>query len=252
MKISIITVCFNSEASISRTIESFLAQDHPNKEMIVIDGASRDRTCDIVKSYQSPLISLQSEPDHGIYDAMNKGLRLISGDAFGCLNSDDCYHSPRALRRIAEALQEVDVISGRLHFVRAHDGSAPSRVWQPTRHSKGAYRWGYTLPHPTTYARRAVLDRVGQFSTNYRSASDYDWIMRALELEEFSHKVLDDVLVDMLVGGESTNGLRAMLNNSREMLAVRQHRLHSGILDAALFLNIFRKIAQTVPSRLFG
>lgn len=252
MKISVITACYNSEATVAKSIESFLAQDYQDKELIVVDGASKDRTCDVVKSYASPLISLQSEPDRGIYDAMNKGLRRVTGDAFGCLNSDDCYHSSESLSLIAEALKTSDVVSGQLYFVREHDGSAPTRIWNPAAFTRGAYRWGYTVPHPTTYARRCVLDKVGEFVPAYRSAGDYDWILRALELEGFSHQVIDAVLVDMRVGGESTNGLRALYNNSREMLAVRQRRLGSGVVDMALILNLLRKVTQTLPKRLLG
>lgn len=252
MKISVITVCYNAEATIAHTIESFLEQDYPDREMIVIDGASKDGTCDVVRRYDSPLIRLYSEPDKGIYDAMNKGLARVTGQAFGCLNADDRYHAPQSLRTIAKALQEVDIVSGRLHFVRAHDGQAPARVWQPQAFRKGGYRWGFSLPHPSTYARSTVLARVGGFSTDYRSASDYDWLLRALEIEGFRHAVIPDVIVDMLIGGESTSGLRAVVNNSRELLAVRQARLGSGTIDAALFLNLARKFGQVAATRLFG
>ena len=252
MKISVITVCYNSESTIAKTIDSFLAQDHPDKEMIIVDGASEDRTCEIVKSYSSPIISLQSERDHGIYDAMNKGLRRVSGDAFGCLNSDDCYHFPQSLSLIADALKSADLVSGQLHFVQEHDGAPPTRIWKPKPFTRGAYRWGYTVPHPTTYAHRRVLEKVGDFLPEYRTAGDYDWILRALELEGFSHKVVDAVLVDMRVGGESTNGLRALYNNSREMLAVRQHRLGSGTVDMAMALNLLCKIKQILPKPISG
>lgn len=250
MKISVITVAYNADATIARTIDSFLAQDHADREMIVIDGASTDSTCEIVRQYNSPLIRLISEPDKGIYDGMNKGLALIQGDAFGCLNADDCYHSPSSLSKIADALKTADIVSGRLHFVRAHDGSAPARVWQPTAFQKGAYRWGFTLPHPSTYARHSAIERVGQFSIDYRTAGDYDWLMRALETHGLSHVVIQDVLVDMLIGGQSTGGIKAVINNSHEMLAIRQRRLGAGAVDLALFFNLFRKMGQILGARL--
>lgn len=248
MKISVIMAAYNSGATIGRAVESFLAQDHPDKELIVIDGASRDDTCAIVRAFDSPLIQLHSQPDKGIYDAMNKGLARVTGDAFGCLNSDDCYARPDALRLIAEGLARADLVSGQLNFVREHDGSAPVRIWRPEQYRPGAYARGFSLPHPTTYARRAVLDRVGTFSTEYRSASDYDWLMRALEVHGCSHGVIDAVLVNMRIGGESTAGLSAILQNSRELLAIRQRRLGSGPVDAALFLNLIKKLRQrTAP-----
>lgn len=249
MKISVIMAAYNSSATIGGAVESFLAQDHPDKELIVVDGASRDDTCEIVRAFDSPLIRLHSEPDKGIYDAMNKGLARVSGDAFGCLNSDDCYARPDALSLIAEALAGADLVSGQLNFVREHDGSAPVRLWRPEHYRSGAYGRGFSLPHPTTYARRAVLDRVGLFSTQYRSASDYDWLMRALEIHGFSHAVIDAVLVNMRIGGESTAGLSAILQNSRELLAIRRDRLGSGPIDAALFLNLIKKIKQRTAPR---
>ncbi|NGM44568.1 glycosyltransferase [Rhodobacter sp. SGA-6-6] len=244
MKISVVMAAWNSQATIATAIGSFLEQDHPDKELIVVDGASRDATCEIVRGFGSPLITLHSEPDKGIYDAMNKGLARVSGDAFGCLNSDDRYARKDSLGLIAAALETADLVSGVLHFVREHDGSPPVRRWVPVVHRKGAYARGYTLPHPTTYARRRVLDRVGKFSTDYRSASDYDWLMRALEIEGFSHAIINEVLVDMRLGGESTGGLRSVVNNAREMLAIRRNRLGSGMIDMALFLNLAKKLKQ--------
>lgn len=244
MKISAITVCYNSESTIRHTLDSFFGQTHPEKEIVIIDGASSDRTVDIIKEYSCEALKLLSEPDNGIYDAMNKGLRRVSGDAFGCLNSDDCYARPDALALIADALKDADVVSGRLHFVREHDGSAPVRKWYPELHRPGAYARGFSLPHPTTYARRTVLERVGEFSTEYRCASDYDWLMRALEIEGFSHAIIDEVLVNMRIGGESTAGLRAIWQNSRELLEIRQKRLDSGVLDVAMFLNFYKKFKQ--------
>lgn len=249
MKISVIMAAYNSQTTIGTAIASFLAQDYPDKELIVIDGASKDSTCAIVNAFNSPLITLHSGPDQGIYDAMNKGLRRVTGDAFGCLNSDDCYARPDALSLIAGALAQADLVSGRLHFVREHDGAPPMRVWRPERHRKLAYANGFTLPHPTTYARRTVLERVGEFDTRYRSAGDYDWLMRALEIEGFSHATLNEVLVNMRIGGESTGGLRAIVANSREMLKVRRDRLGSGWIDRAVVLNLARKLRQITLHR---
>lgn len=244
MKISVIMAAYNSQATIARAIQSFLSQTHPDKELIVIDGASRDATCAIVESFNSPLIRLYSEPDRGIYDAMNKGLRHITGDAFGCLNSDDCYAHDKVLETLSTALKTTDLVSGSLHFVTEHDGRPPMRIWRPTPFYKGAYRRGFSLPHPTTYATQKVLARVGEFSTEYRSASDYDWLLRALEIEGFSHGVIDDVLVNMRIGGESTAGLRAIWNNSRELQNIRRNHLGSGVIDAAVFYNLVVKIRQ--------
>lgn len=244
MKISIIMVCYNSQHTIGWAIKSFLEQDLPEKELIVVDGGSKDRTCNIIESFYSDLIRLESAPDNGIYDAMNKGLRRVTGDAFGFLNSDDCYARADALSLFAKALDHSDVVSGGLSFVYEHDGSAPVRLWHPSQHTLGSYKRGFSLPHPTTYARYRVLQRVGEFDVQYRSAGDYDWLMRALEIHGFSHSIIDEVLVNMRLGGESTSGLRAVINNSREMLAVRRANLDSGFIDSAVFLNLVGKLRQ--------
>ncbi len=244
MKISVIMASFNSSDTINFAIESFLNQEYPEKELIVVDGASSDKTCNLVQSFKSPSITLLSEPDNGIYDAMNKGLRLMTGDAFGCLNSDDKYSSEKSLSVIARALQFSDIVSGQLSFVREHDGSRAVRVWQPQAFTPGAYSRGYSLPHPSTYAKREVYDQVGDFSTQYYSAGDYDWLLRALENEGFSHSVVKNCLVDMRLGGDSTSGIGAIYRNARGLLKVRQDRLGSGRLDLAVFLNLLKKIKQ--------
>lgn len=250
MKLSVITVCYNSQATIADTVDSFLAQDYPDREMVVVDGASRDRTLDIVRSYDSPLIRIHSERDRGIYDAMNKGLRLYSGDGFGFLNSDDRFHDTAALSRVAEGLSRAAIVSGVLHFVRGHDGTPPARIWRPLPYRKGMFAGGFSLPHPTTYARREVHARVGEFNAALRSAGDYDWLLRALEVEGFTHLTLDKVIVDMKLGGESTANVRALVQNTRELLHVRQQRLRSGRVDLAVFLNLYRKLGQVMHARM--
>lgn len=244
MKISVIMASFNSEVTIATAIESFLAQDYPDRELLVIDGASRDGTCGIVQSYASPLITLYSEPDKGIYDAMNKGLARFTGAAFGFLNSDDRYRDPTVLSQLAAALGTADLVTGSLNFVRDHDGSPPLRVWPAELYQAGAFRRGWSLPHPTTYARRAVYDRVGPFDASFRSAGDYDWLLRALEVEGFRHGLVPATLIDMKMGGESTAGLRSFLQNTREYLLSRQRRLGTGAVDMAVIRNILRKLRQ--------
>lgn len=244
MKISVIMVCFNSEATIRFAVDSFLAQDHTDRELIVVDGASRDRTVEIVRNYQSPLITLTSEPDLGLYDAMNKGLRRFTGDAFGFLNSDDRYHDPQALSRIAAGLANADLVTGDLDFVRTHDGFSPVRVWKAGRYRPGAFRRGWSVPHPTTYARRAVFEKVGEFDLSFPLAADYDWLLRALEIEGFRHSIITSTLVNMMVGGKSTAGVRAVLQNTYEKLKVRQSRLEAGFADAAIIYNAVMKLKQ--------
>lgn len=250
MKISVIMASFNSSATIGGAIESFLNQDFPDRELLVIDGQSSDTTCAIVQSFANPLIRLWSEKDNGIYDAMNKGLSRFSGDAFGFLNSDDRFHDARALSMIAERLQFAPIVTGNLQFVSAHDGSAPVRKWKAERYSTNAFRRGWSPPHPTTYARREVFDAVGRFDPSYRSAGDYDWLIRALEVNGFGHDVVDATLVDMMIGGESTRGFGAVLRNAMEMRRARRSRLGVGPVDLAMFRMAARKIRQVLDARM--
>ncbi len=248
MKVSVIMVAYNSQLTIKRSIESFLSQDYKNKELIVVDGASSDGTCRILEEFNSPLIKVHSEVDEGIYDAMNKGLRLMTGECFGFLNSDDCYARKDVLSIVTSALNDIDIVSGGLCFVREHGDYPCVRVWHPERYSAGIYGKGFSVPHPSTYCRYSVFDKVGEFSTRYSSAGDYDWFLRSFELEGFSHGVLPEVLVKMRIGGESTGSLASILNNSKEMLEVRRNRLGVGLIDSALLLNLGKKIRQLFQS----
>lgn len=251
MKISTIMVCRNAAPTIAGAVRSFLSQDWPEKELVVVDGTSTDGTVAIVEGFGAPQISVVSEPDAGIYDAMNKGLSRFTGDAFGFLNADDRYRDATALSRIAHALERHEIASGHLNFVPAH-GEAPARVWHATPHAPGAFRRGWAPAHPVTYARRSVLDRTGPFDASFRSAGDYDWLLRALEVHGADHGVIDAVLVDMALGGVSTAGWSARLQNARELLRARRNRLGTGPMDAALLLGPLRKLPQlrmTAPAR---
>lgn len=244
MKVSVITVCRNSEKTIGYTIESFLRQNYPDKEMIVVDGLSTDRTLEIVRSFSSDLIRVASESDRGIYDAMNKGLRRYSGDAVGFLHSDDTYHDEAALSAIAAGLDGFDIVYGDLNMVRDHRLKQTVRVWAPGHYSRQAFRFGWAAPHPTLYARRRVFDAVGEFNTKYRIAADYDFMLQALALRRFSSKYLKKSLIDFQLGGTSTNGWRAFVEGNLECLNVRRRHLGSGPVDIALFGRPLRRIAQ--------
>src|SRR5690348_16400997 len=161
MKISVVMVSYNSAATIGLAIESFLHQTHPRKELIVVDGASRDRTREIIDAFRGPDVMVVSEPDRGIYDAMNKGLGLFTGDAIGFLNSDNRFSNDGALAAIAEGLAEADIVYGDLDFVKDHAGRQVTRRWRSTPYRRGAFRHGWMPPHPTVYCRRQVVERVG-------------------------------------------------------------------------------------------
>lgn len=244
VRISVITVAWNAAATIRHTIESFLGQTHRDAELVVVDGASRDGTADVARGYGDARIRVVSEPDRGIYDAMNKGLALFSGDAVGFLNADDAFHDPGVLADIAGALAGHDAVCGHLDFVADHASRRVVRRWRGTPFAPGAFRRGWMPAHPTFYVRRAVAERVGGFDATLKIAADYEFMLRALELAPVRAAFLDRVLVDMMAGGASTAGWRAYVTGNMESLAVRRRWLGSGVVDYALVAKPLRKIGQ--------
>lgn len=246
MKISVITVCRNAERTIARTISSFLAQDHPDTEMIVVDGASSDGTLAIVESFRAPGIRVLSEPDRGMYDALNKGLRLFTGDAVGVLNADDHYRDAGVLSRVAEALSSHDAVHGDLDF-RDRFGRI-TRRWRGSPRPPEGFAAGWMPAHPTFYVRRQVAEAVGDFDVSLPTAADYEWMLRAIDIHRASLAYLPIVLVDMALGGRSTTSLTAHLKHNLEALAARRRWLNAGLVDWALIAKPASKIRQFVPA----
>lgn len=244
MKISVITVCFNSEATIAYAIESFLAQDYSDKELVIVDGASTDRTLEIVASFKSPLIRHYSEPDAGLFDAMNKGLRLFEGDAVGFLNSDDTFHDSRALQKVAAGLTGSDIAYGDLHMVVDQRSKKLVRFWRGGTFGSNSFHLGWQPPHPTFYMRRRVVERVGDFDLQYRQASDYDYMLRAMVLNKFRVAYIPYVLIDFQMGGVSTKDWSASLRGNIECLRSRQIHLGAPLVDPAALLRPFRRLFQ--------
>lgn len=246
MKISVLTVCYNAQETIRQTLDSFCAQSHGAREMIVIDGASTDGTVSIAQGYSSDCIRVISEPDCGMYDALNKGLTLYKGDAFGVLNADDTYHHVDVLAQIAEGLRHAPMVQGHLDFVSDHGAKNVVRHWQGVKRPSTGFKSGWMPAHPTFYVRREVATLVGEFDTTLDCASDYDWMLRAIDVFGFEVTLLDCVLVDMKMGGKSTKDLLAQIRHNLEALSVRQRWLDAGLIDYALLAKPLRKIGQFI------
>ena len=199
MKISVVTASYNSEATIGFTIEFFLEQAHPEKEMLVIDGASSDATIKIVELFGSDAIRVFSEKDKGVYDAMNKGFRLFQGDAIGFLNSDDTFHDSRVLADIAAAMRDCDIVYGDLNMVTDHRTKTLVRSWRGGAFKRYAFQLGWVPPHPTFYMRREVAQKVGEYDLKYVTTGDYDYMLRALALNDFRVRYLPQVIADFQV-----------------------------------------------------
>lgn len=244
MQISVITVCRNAAATIAGALESFLAQTHADKELIVVDGASTDDTLAVVRRFEREGVRVICEPDRGLYDAMNKGLAAFAGEAVGFLNADDRFADAGALAATAEALERAHIAFGDLDVVLSHEPRRVVRRWRTGPYRRGAFRRGWMPAHPTFYCRREVVQAVGAFDLRYRTAADYDFMLRAMELTDFEAARVGRVTVDMLHGGKSSSGLAAMVRHNLEALDSRRRRLGTGVVDYALFAKPLGKIGQ--------
>jgi glycosyltransferase involved in cell wall biosynthesis len=220
MKISIITVAFNATRTIADTLESVAAQTHPDIEHIVVDGASTDDTLDIVRRHGKHVARLISEPDHGIYDAMNKGLGLATGEVVGFLNADDVYADKGVLTRVAAILARdgLDALFGDAEFVSSARPEHPLRRYRSDRFRPERIAWGWMPAHPTLFLKRSVFERFGQFRTDYRIAGDFELVARIFHDGTVSYHHLAEVLVRMRTGGISTGGWRNTILLNREVL----------------------------------
>lgn len=237
MKISLVTVAYNSEATIADTLASIDEQSHADKEHVIVDGASSDRTLQIVAAYRRPWRRVFSERDAGIYDAMNKGIRLASGDVVGFLNSDDFYASPDVLQRVAEAFTDpaIEIVYGNLCYVAKDDVRRITRYWQSAPFHPGLFVRGWAPPHPTFFARRSLFSRFGGFDLAFPVAADMELMARFLEVHRVRSRHLPTVLVHMRSGGASGQGPMAVLSQNREIWrALKKNGLRAGLLRLAL------------------
>lgn len=229
MKISIITVAYNAATSIGATLKSVAAQTHPDVEHIVIDGGSNDGTLECITAHGKHLAHVVSEPDRGIYDAMNKGIRLASGDVIGILNADDVYADEQVLARIAAlmATEPLDAVYGDVVFFDPDNPAVIVRRYRSRRFSPARIAWGWMPAHPTLFLQREVFDRFGLYRPDFRIAGDYEFVARIFKDGNLRYRYLPEVLVRMSTGGASTGGWRSTLLLNREVLrACRDNDIH--------------------------
>lgn len=248
LRVSVITVCFQSAGTIERSLASVASQSWVNREHIVIDGGSTDGTIGIVERYRDKLACLVSEPDGGIYDAMNKGLARASGDVVVFLNSDDWYVDEHALETAMSCFSDpsVDVVFGDVDFVHAADPIKVVRRYRTTPFRPELLSAGWMPPHPALFIRKPVLDRVGPFKTSYRIAGDFDLVVRVFRDRSIRHTHLRRVLVRMQTGGASTAGLKSTILLNKEMMrSLRENEILTSW--PRLLSRYFRKVLQFVP-----
>lgn len=251
MKISVITVAFNSAKTIKDTLASVAAQTHPHIEHIVIDGASSDHTLEQVRLHGQHVKVLISEPDAGIYDAMNKGLAAATGDYVGFLNADDLLASSTAVAAIATAASlGNDAVYGDLVYVRQDQVTYVVRHWRSSPFHASSLRFGWMPPHPTFYVKRSLVKDLGGFDISLKIAADYDFMMRCLTRPGTRAAYVPEVLVSMRMGGVSNRSIRSMLRKSAEDLVVMRRHHIGGWLTLAS--KNFRKLPQFLSTRAGG
>lgn len=250
MKISIITATYNSSKTVRDTFESILAQTHEDYEVIVVDGASKDNTIEIVKEYE-PLFNGRlryiSERDKGIYDAMNKGIAMATGDIIGILNSDDFFFDNNALYQINRVFEthNTDCVFGNLVYVDADNTNNIQRIWKGSEYKPGRFKYGWVPAHPTFYVKCECYKRYGGYNLSYQVSADFELMLRYLAKYNISSTYIDKYLVRMRAGGESNGTIKnILLGNKNIMRAFKEN----GITATSLYpiLRILPKVAQRI------
>lgn len=237
MKISVVTVCYNSAKTIGDTLRSVREQTYKHIEHIIIDGGSKDKTLEVIATEGPHVAKLVSEKDNGIYDAMNKGIQLATGDVVAFLNADDFYKDADVLTQVAQAMQaeQLDALYGDVEFFRSGQQDVVVRRYNSGRFTTGTLGWGWMPAHPALFIRRVLFDRYGMFRTDYRIAGDFEFIARVFKHTELRHRHLPESLVRMQLGGISTSGWQATLQLNREMMrACRANSIPTNWLKMSL------------------
>ena len=254
MKITIITATYNSGATLCDTMESVLRQTYRDIEYLVIDGASKDNTLDIVRNYEPMFngkLKYISEPDKGIYDAMNKGIRMATGDVVGILNSDDFYTTDTVLEQVAQAMAQTDTdaVYGDVHYVEDKDLSRSVRYYSSRYFKRSLMRFGFMPAHPSFYCRRKVYERYGAFDISYKIAADFENLLRLIFVNKIRTEYIPADFVTMRMGGASSSGLKSHRQIMKDHLrALKQNGVFSNVLF--LCLRYPYKIGEVVWTRL--
>lgn len=254
LKISIITATYNSGKTVGDTLKSVLAQTYHDYELLVVDGASKDNTLEVVKKME-PLFEGRmryiSEPDKGIYDAMNKGIRMATGEVIGILNSDDFYTSDDALACIAWTLEKekVDAVYGDIHYVNDDDLTKCVRYYSSKPFRKWMMRLGFMPAHPSFYCRKEVYEKFGAFDAeNYRVAADFENLLRLIFVNKIKTHYINKDFVTMRTGGASSSGLESHKRIMRDHLkALKKNGVYSNIF--LLGLRYLYKIGEILKSK---
>ena len=247
MKVSIITVVYNNHSTIDHAIKSVLIQDHPNIEYIMVDGKSTDGTVEKIYEHKQFITHFISESDKGIYDAMNKGLKLATGDIIGILNSDDFYTDTTIISQVVQEFQtkQVDLVFGDIVFVKPDNLDKITRYYSSANFHPKKFAWGWMPAHPSCFLRREIYEKYGYFETDYKIAADYEILTRFMAKYNISYSYIPKVLVKMRMGGVSSANLKSNWILNKEIVrACRENGIETNM--PKVLLKYFTKIFQLV------
>jgi glycosyltransferase involved in cell wall biosynthesis len=245
LKISIITITYNSASTIEQTVRSVINQTYPDIEYIIVDAVSTDGTLEILEKYRNKIAKIVSEKDKGLYDALNKGIRLASGDVIGILHSDDFYIDKNVLEKYADVFSKTncDAVYADLFYVDKNDTDKITRKWKSGNYGPGTFLNGWMPPHPTFFVKKEIYDRLGLYNIDFKSAGDYELMLRFIHKHKIKVAYLPEFTVKMRVGGTSNVTVRIRINaNMEDRLAWQLNGLKPRFYT--LYLKPFRKILQ--------
>ena len=246
LKVTIITPVFNGASTIENTIESIIQQDYENIEYIIVDGKSTDGTVSLIEKYADQIDKFVSEPDRGIYDAVNKGIKVASGDILCTLNCDDMYADSTIISQMVEFIQSnvLDAAYGDIVYVDRHDTNCVKRFWETGEYKKGSFRYGWVPPHPAFFCRKEIFDKYGDFNDQFEIAGDFELMLRFIEKHQIKIGYLPKIIVKMRIGGKA-NILRGIFHGNLEI--INSFRLNN--LRLSLWFFVYKPIAKI--SQLF-
>ncbi|MDR0413125.1 MAG: glycosyltransferase [Dysgonamonadaceae bacterium] len=253
MKISIITVCYNSAATLRTTIDSVLQQTYRDIEYIIIDGHSTDKSVEIIRSCEADFagrLRWLSEPDKGMYDAMNKGIRMATGDYVAILNADDFYNYPGSIETVVNYLQTtgVDMCYSDVRFVPPADLGKTVRYYSSAKFRPALFRFGFMPAHPSCFIRRTVFKEIGYYKTDYHIAADYELLIRFLYKHQIAYRYLAFDIIKMRTGGKSTKSWKSNLLLNREIVrACRENGIYTNLL--LLSFKYFVKVFELIQTK---
>jgi len=218
LKVSVITAVFNGAKTIQDCIKSVSGQIYPNIEHIIIDGGSTDGTLEVIKRYTEKRVNIVSEPDNGIYDALNKGIRQASGEVIGLLYSDDFYAHDRVIEKVADIFMKYNIDScyGDLQYVDKNNPDKVIRYWKSSQYRHGKFKYGWMPPHSTFFVKKEIYNKYGYFNTNFKIAADYELMLRFLEKHKISTYYTPEVFIKMRIGGTSNRNIKNLIIKSNE------------------------------------